>query len=94
MVAVVSGGGRHTGVWRSDLLRFLLPRIEQTPGLGGVDSDEITFLMLPQVVRALLGLVLIFDIYTLVSAIANPQNSRELVRREELSGLSSENAAD
>src|ERR1039458_3676420 len=41
------------------LASFLLP------GLGGSESNQSTYLLLPQVVRGLLGLVLIFDIYTL-----------------------------
>ena len=76
------------------LASFLLPGLSKLPGLGGVDSDEITFLMLPQVVRALLGLVLIFDIYTLYQQLQIHRIRRELVRREELFRLISENAAD
>jgi len=47
MVAVVSGG------WQSHWccvpgFCFVLSRLSKLPGLGGIDSDEITFLMLPQ----------------------------------------------
>src|SRR5579859_5003784 len=41
------------------LVSFLLP------GLDGGGNGLSTFLLLPQLVRGLLGLVLIFDIYTL-----------------------------
>src|SRR2546423_9896158 len=47
------------------LASFLLPGLSKLPGFGGVDSDEITFLMLPQIVKGLFGLVLNFDIFTL-----------------------------
>jgi two-component system cell cycle sensor histidine kinase/response regulator CckA len=76
------------------LASFLLPGLNLLPGLVGTDSDETTFLMLPQVVRALLGLVLIFDIYTLYQQLQIHRIRRELVQREELFRLISENAAD
>src|SRR5258708_27205304 len=63
-------------------------------GLEGSESDQSTFLLLPQVVRALLGLVLILDIYTLYQQLQIHRIRRELVRREELFRLISENAAD
>src|ERR1017187_4394768 len=70
------------------LASFLLP------GLKGSESDQSTFLVLPQVVRGLLGLVLIFDIYTLYQQLQINRIRRDLVRREELFRLISENAAD
>src|SRR6202171_3778880 len=70
------------------LASFLLP------GLGGIESDQTTFLSLPQVVRGLLGLVLIFDIYTLYQQLKINRIRRNLVQREELFRLISENAAD
>jgi two-component system cell cycle sensor histidine kinase/response regulator CckA len=70
------------------LASFLLP------GLVGFESDESTFLFLPQVVRGLLGLVLIFDIYTLFQQLKINRIRRKLVQREELFKLISENAAD
>jgi len=76
------------------LASFLLPGLNLLPGLGGSDGDETTFLMLPQVVRALLGLVLIFDIYTLYQQLQIHRIRNELVQREELFRLISENAAD
>jgi two-component system, cell cycle sensor histidine kinase and response regulator CckA len=76
------------------LASFLLPGVNLIPGVGGRDSDETTFLMLPLVVRGLLGLVLIFDIYTLYQQLQIHRIRRELVQREELFRLISENAAD
>jgi two-component system cell cycle sensor histidine kinase/response regulator CckA len=76
------------------LASFLLPGLNLLPGWAGGDSDETTFLMLPQVVRALLGLVLIFDIYTLYQQLQIHRIRNELVQREELFRLISENAAD
>ena len=70
------------------LASFLLP------GLEGGESSPSNFLFLPQVVRGLLGLVLIFDIYTLYQQLLIHKIRTELVRREELFRLISENAAD
>src|ERR1035437_7572680 len=70
------------------LASFLLP------GLKGSESDQSTFLVLPQVVRGLLGLVLIFDIYTLYQQLQIHRIRSEWVQREELFRLISENAAD
>jgi two-component system, cell cycle sensor histidine kinase and response regulator CckA len=68
------------------LASFLLP--------GLAESDQSTFFVLPAVVRGLLGLVLIFDIYTLYQQLKINRIRRELVQREELFRLISENAAD
>ena len=64
------------------------------PGLGGSERDQSTFLFLPQVVRGLLGLVLIFDIYTLYQQLQIHRIRRKWMQREELFRLISENAAD
>src|SRR5215472_12697888 len=77
-----------TLVLAAGLTSFLLP------GLEGKDSDQSTFLMLPNVVRGLLGLILIFDIYTFYQQLQIHQIRRKLVQREELFRLISENAAD
>jgi two-component system cell cycle sensor histidine kinase/response regulator CckA len=76
------------------LASFLLPGLNLLPGLAGSDGGQPTFFMLPQIVRALLGLVLIFDIYTLYQQLQIHRIRRELVQREELFRLISENAAD
>src|ERR1700676_1044241 len=76
------------------LASFLLPGLNLLPGLGESDGGQPTFLMLPQVVRGLLGLVLIFDIYTLYQQLQIHRIRRKLVQREELFRLISENAAD
>ncbi len=69
------------------LASFLLP------GLGASASDQ-PIVLLPQAVRSLLGLVLIFDIYTLYQQLQMQQIRRKLIQREELFRLISENAAD
>src|SRR6202163_2691147 len=76
------------------LASFLLPGLNLLPGLGQGDETQPTFLLLPQVVRGLLGLVLIFDIYTLYQQLQIHRIRRRLVQREELFRLISENAAD
>ncbi len=70
------------------LASFLLP------GLEASRNQQSTFLLLPQVVRGLLGLVLMFDIYTLYQQLKINRIRRKLVQREELFRLISENAAD
>jgi len=70
------------------LASFLLP------GIGGSESDQSTFLFMPQIVRGLVGLVLIFDIYTLYQQLKINRIRRNSVQREELFRLISENAAD
>src|SRR5690349_6267358 len=70
------------------LASFLLP------GLEGGGNGQPTFFVLPQLVRGLLGLVLIFDIYTLYQQLKINRIRRELVQREQLFRLISENAAD
>src|SRR6202166_782290 len=70
------------------LATFLLP------GMVGSASDQSTFLFMPQIVRGLLGLVLIFDIYTLYQQLKINRIRRKLIQREELFRLISENAAD
>jgi two-component system cell cycle sensor histidine kinase/response regulator CckA len=70
------------------LVSFLLP------GFDGGESDQTTSLFLPQIVRGLVGLVLLFDIYTLYQQLQIHIIRRELVQREELFRLISESAAD
>ncbi len=64
------------------------------PDFGGTYGGQTNLVMLPQVVSGLLGLVLIFDIYTLYQQLQIHKIRRELVQREELCRLISENAAD
>jgi len=69
------------------LSSFILPVIR---------SGEDTFarFFLPQAVRGLVGLVLIFDIYTIYQQLQIHRIRRQLIEREELFRLISENAAD
>lgn len=64
------------------------------PGLEGHPFDQSAFLYLPQIVRGLVALVLIFDIYTLYQQLQIHRIRGEWVKREELFRLISENAAD
>lgn len=50
--------------------------------------------MLPQAIRGLVGLVFLFDLYTIYQHLLIHRIRRELVQREELFHLISENAAD
>jgi two-component system, cell cycle sensor histidine kinase and response regulator CckA len=70
------------------LVSFLLP------GLERAESGSSTSLFVPQIVRGLLGLVLLFDIYTLYQQLQIHRIRREWMKREELFRLISENAAD
>src|ERR1700693_1563524 len=83
-----SGAVSVTLLLTAGLVSFLLP------GLTEIKNDESTFLFMPQIVRGLLGLVLIFDIYTLYQQLKINRIRRKLVQREELFRLISENAAD
>jgi PAS domain-containing protein len=83
-----SGAVSVTLLLAAGLASFLLP------GLPGINSDESTFLFMPQIVRGLLGLVLIFDIYTLYQQLKIDRIRGKLVQREELFRLIGENAAD
>jgi PAS domain S-box-containing protein len=64
------------------------------PGLEGTKYDQSTSAILPQIVRSLVALVLIFDIYTLYKQLQIHRIRRQWVRREELFRLIGENAAD
>ena len=75
-----------TLVLTGGLVSFVVPALAK--------DNLLTFLWLPQAVRGLLGLVLIFDIYTLYQQLQIQRIRRELVQREELFRLISENAAD
>ncbi|HLW81471.1 MAG TPA: PAS domain S-box protein [Candidatus Acidoferrales bacterium] len=70
------------------LISFLLPGLERG------ESNSSTSLFVPQIVRGLLGLVLLFDIYTLYQQLQIHRIRREWMKREELFRLISENAAD
>ena len=66
---------------------FLLPEVHDL-------HDFLSLNLLPQAVRALIGLVFIFDLYTIYQHLLIFRIRRELVKREELFHLISENAAD
>ncbi len=69
------------------LASFLLPKT-------GLQEDLYQVMVLPQAVRGLLGLVFLFDLYTIYQHLLIHRIRRQLVEREELFHLISENAAD
>src|ERR1035437_10141317 len=82
-----SGAVAVTLLLTAGLASFMLP------GVGKRIGDESTFLSMPEIVRGLLGLVLIFDIYTLYQQLQIQRIRHKLIQREELFRLISENAA-
>jgi two-component system cell cycle sensor histidine kinase/response regulator CckA len=88
---------REWWLWSSAIAVSLL----LTVGLGSFimpqfwnADDNFMRFTLPQAVRGLLGLVLIFDVYTVYQQLQIHRIRRQLMEREELFRLISENAAD
>jgi PAS domain S-box-containing protein len=88
---------REWWLWSSAIAVSLL----LTVGLGSFimpqfwnADDSFMRFSLPQAVRGLLGLVLIFDVYTIYQQLQIHRIRRQLMAREELFRLISENAAD
>ena len=69
------------------LLSFFLPNAR-------IHQDEYSQNVVPQVIRGLVGLVFLFDLYTIYQHLLIYRIRRQLVEREELFHLISENAAD
>jgi len=69
------------------LASFLLPN-------SHFHQDFYSLNVLPQAIRGLVGLIFLFDIYTIYQHLLIHRIRRELVEREELFHLISENAAD
>jgi two-component system cell cycle sensor histidine kinase/response regulator CckA len=69
------------------LASFLLPNAH-------LHQDLYTGTVLPQAIRGLVGLVFLFDLYTIYQYLLIHRIRRQLVDREELFHLISENAAD
>ena len=69
------------------LASFLLPETN-------VNQDFNSINVLPQAIRGLVGLVFLFDLYTIYQHLLIHRIRRELVKREELFHLISENAED
>jgi two-component system cell cycle sensor histidine kinase/response regulator CckA len=69
------------------LASFLFPEVHDL-------HDFLSLGLLPQAAQGLVGLVLIFDLYTIYQHLLIFRIRRELVKREELFHLISENAAD
>jgi two-component system cell cycle sensor histidine kinase/response regulator CckA len=59
-----------------------------------LQEDLFSFFLLRQAVRGLVGLVLLFDVYTVYQQLQIHRMRRELFQREELFRLINENAAD
>ena len=69
------------------LVSFLLPNVSSY-------EDFHALHVLPQAVRGLVGLVFLFDLYTIYQHLQIHRIRRQLIEREELFHLISENAAD
>src|SRR5258708_8068934 len=69
------------------LASFLLPNAH-------VHQDFYSLNVLPQAIRGLVALVFLFDLYTIYQHLLIYRIRRQLVQREELFHLISENAAD
>ena len=69
------------------LASVLLPQVHQ-------QQDFYSVRVLPQAIRGLVGLVFLFDLYTIYQYLLIHRIRRQLVEREELFHLISENAAD
>ena len=89
--------GREWGLWTAAVIVTLLLTAGlasfMLPTLRG-NEDGYSRFFIPEVVRGLLALVLIFDIYTLYQQLLIHRIRRRLLQREELFRLISENAAD
>lgn len=69
------------------LATFLLPGMR-------THEDPDSLYVLPQAIRALVGLIFLFDLYTIYQHLLIHRIRKQLVEREELFHLISENAAD
>lgn len=69
------------------LLSFFLPN-------SRIREDQYSQNVLPQVIRGLVGLVFLFDLYSIYQHLLIHRIRKQLVEREELFHLISENAAD
>jgi hypothetical protein len=69
------------------LASFLLPS-------AGFHQEFYSQTLLPQALRALVGLIFLFDLYTIYQHLLIHRIRKQLVEREELFHLISENAAD
>ncbi len=74
------------------LLSFLMPNAHVSP--DDTDDEQERQRMLPQAMRGLVGLVFLFDLYTIYQHLLIHRIRKQLVEREELFHLISENAAD
>lgn len=87
---------REWWLWSTVVIVTLLLTLAIASFILPVLHHEDTFsqIHLPQAVRGLLGLVLLFDIYTVYQQLQIHRIRRQLIEREELFRLISENAAD
>jgi uncharacterized membrane protein YhaH (DUF805 family) len=82
---------REWFLWTAAVIVTLLLTLALVSFLLREDNSLSEF---PQAVRGLIGLVLIFDIYTLYQQLQIHRMRRRLIRGEQLFRLISENAAD
>jgi two-component system, cell cycle sensor histidine kinase and response regulator CckA len=87
---------REWGLWWAAVIVTLALTAGLASFLLGTHTleDDFSHFYVPQVVRGLLGLVLLFDIYTLYQQLQIHKIRRKFAQREELFRLISENAAD
>ena len=89
---------REWWLWSSAIVVSLLLTVGLSsfimPQFWNADDNFSCVSTLPQAVRGLLGLVLIFDVYTVFQQLQIHRIRRKLMEREELFRLISENAAD
>jgi two-component system cell cycle sensor histidine kinase/response regulator CckA len=88
---------REWGLWAAAVVITLLLTLGLAsfllPSMQSEQSEDFRFL-LPLAVRGLVGMVLLFDIYTVYQQLQIHRIRRRLLEREELFCLISENAAD
>src|SRR5260370_1289066 len=89
--------GRQWWMWVAAALITLLRTVPLASFLRldvSSSQDFNTLYVLPQAVRGLVALVFLFDIYTIYQHLQIHRIRRQLIEREELFHLISENAAD
>ncbi len=88
---------REWGLWGAAFVVTLLVTLALSTFVlptKQLEEDLFSFFLLRQAVRGLVGLVLLFDVYTIYQQLQIHRMRRELFKREELFRLINENAAD
>ena len=85
---------REWRLWIAAFAITLLVTLGLASFLLNAREDGVSFERIPEVVRGLIGLVFLFDIYTVYQQIQIHRIRQQLIEREELFHLINENAAD